>query len=217
MSTALQICAAAYRQANLDQPLTSFSTTQEYPYNLAIDLINHVIDEVNRFGYFWFTETLTSLNYGSGVYQYNLSSLGVDGKSIIVIRRHSPSATGNLTPMNYQAFQRRFRPVAATTAEPAYWARFGNNIELDVIPKQDYQLGIYHYRDMPNVVTEADALLLPVVHEDILQEGVLAYLCDRLGRSNAGQKYQLFLSKLSQLKAQNSKELAMPTQMPASF
>ena len=217
MSTAIQVCAEAYRNANLDQDLTSFSTSQEFPYNLSIDLINKVIREMNRMGSWWFTETETALAYTVGVYSYSFTSLSVDPKKVLRIRREVSGQQGELRQYNWRQFQITFRQSSILTTLPTGWSKYGNTLELNVIPDQDYTLGLYHYRDMPVIAATTDTFLVPVADEDVLTDGVYAYLLQRMGRPDFQAAYQLFKEKAVALMGDNRQDAGLPSQMPANF
>jgi hypothetical protein len=216
MSTALQIAASAYSQANQDQSLSSFSMT-DFPYNIALDLLNTVIQEMNRLGRYWFTESSTVLAYSPGVYQYGFNSLAIDPKGILRIRKEAPNIGNELTEMNYRTFQQQYRRASIPTQEPWHWSKFNGMIVLDTIPDQDYALTVYYLRDMPPVVSETDTLLCQVTDEDVFRDGVYAYLLNRLGRADWSTAYQAFKMKANTLLADMKKDVGMPRQMPAGF
>lgn len=217
-STALQIVASAYKQANMDQTLSSFSMS-DFPYNIAMDLLNTVIQEMNREGRYWFTETSATLTYSAGVYQYAYSSIGsgVDPKSILRIRKEATDHKQELTQMNWRAFQECFRRDAVQTTEPTHWAKYGTQLELNCIPDQDYTIKVYHLRDMPLVSAVSDTLLCQEADEDVFREGVYAYLLNRLSRPDADKAYQFYWKKVQSLLADMKQDVGMPRQMPAAF
>ncbi len=217
MSTAIDICAAAYRQANLDQDLTSFSTSQEFPYNISLDILNTVIQEMNRMGNFWFAETKTALTYSAGIYSYSFTSLGIDPKRITRIRKEATNFWGDMQEFNWKHFQRIFRQVTMPTTQPFAFSKFGDSLELDVIPDQDYSLYVYHFKDMPQIANTTDTLLVPATDEDVVREGVYAYLCERMGRSDFAPAYQVFMEKAKTLLTNMMEDAGIPTQMPATF
>ena len=217
-STALQIAASAYAQANMDQTLTSFSMS-DFPYNVAKDLLNTVIQEMNRMGRYWFTETSATLSYSGGVYQYTYSSIAsnLDPKGILRLRKELVDHKQELVQVNWRAFQERYRRDAVQTAEPLYWAKFGSQLELNTIPDQDYTIKVYYLRDMPLVTSSGDYLLCQDTDEDVFREGVYAYLLNRLGRPDWEKAYQIFRDKASDLLADMRQDVGLARQMPASF
>lgn len=217
MSTALDICASAYRLANLDQTLTSFSTTQEFPYNCALDLLNGVLSEMNRLGSYWFTKTATALPYTEGVYQYDLGTLAIDPQRIDRVRRTASNYQGDLTQMHWMAFQRHYRSSSLQTTLPTRFSKYNDTLELNTIPDQDYSLVVYHFKDMPLVTTTTDTLLVPENDEDVVRDGVLAYLYQRMGYPAFDSAYQLWLGKVNKLLGDQKEDAGLPRQMPAAF
>lgn len=218
VSTALELLASAYQQANMDQTLTGFSM-QDFPYTIAKDLLNTVIQEMNREGRYWFTETSAALPYTGGVYQYTYASIGngLDPKGILRIRKEANNHQGELIQLNWRQFQQRFRRGSIQTGEPRYWSKYGNSIELDVIPDEDYSLTLYYLRDMPLITSETDTLLCQETDEDVFREGVYAYLLNRLGRADWDDAYQFYWKKVLSLLADMKQDSGLPRQFPAAF
>lgn len=215
-STAIDIVTEAYRHHNLNE-VTVFSSSLEFPYNIAKDIINTVIREMNRLGAYWFTETQTSLTYGVGVYQYSLSALEIDPGKILRIRKEATDKWGELTPWNWADFQRQYRRSAMTTAEPTAFSHFGNTLELNTIPDQDYSLVLYHLKDMPLVVDATDLFMIPERDEDVLIDACFQMLGYKIGRWDYGTALNAMAVKVSPLLADMKKSRSMPTQMPAAF
>lgn len=217
-STALELLNSAYKQANLDQDVTSF-TMDEFPYSIAKDLINTVIQEMNRKGRYWFAESSAALAYSAGVYQYTYSTIGAgcDPKGILRIRKEAEDYMQELIQVNWRAFQHRFRRSAIQTGEPRYFAKYGNQIELDCIPDQDYELRCYYLRDMPLITATTDTLLCQETDEDVFREGVYCYLLNRLGRADWNAAYQFYLSKVEELLADMKQDVGIARQFPAAF
>jgi len=215
MTTALGICQAAYRQVNLDQTLSSFSNSQEFPYNIALDLINTVIQEMNRMGRYWFAETSLALTYTLGINTYNLGS--IDPKDVTRIRREAENYQGELQELNYRAFQRKFENNIPPIQMPKRWSKFNNTLFFDSIPDQDYTITLYYFEDIPQVVNTTDTLIIPFKDEDVIREGVYAYLCERIGRPDFGEAYQNYLNKISKLLADMKKDTGLPQQWPGAF
>jgi hypothetical protein len=215
MSQAILIVAAAFRQANLDQTLISFNPSQEFPYNCGQDLINTVLQEMNRLANFGFTQTRTGLPYGVGVYQYALTNSFIDPKRIIAVRKELTRQS--LKPMNWSQFQKRFRSAPIATGEPIAWAKFGNTLELSHIPDKDYTLSVQHYTDMPLITSGTQTLLLAESDEDVIRDGVYAYLLQRMGRDDFSTAYQLYRDKLTLLIQNQKADASLAQQMPAAF
>ncbi len=216
MSTALDICARAYKRANLEQPLASFFM-QDFPFNLALDLINLVIQEMNSMGHYWFTETYSSLMYSPGVNEWNFSSFQSDPKGILRIRKELAGFKGELTEVNYRYFQQNYRINDVVTGEPRYWAKYGNSFVLDTIPDKDYNLVVYHLRDMPLIVENVDTLLCQETDEHVFQEGVYAYLLNSLQRPDWDAAYANFQRKANNLLADMNQDQGLARQWPAAF
>lgn len=217
MATALDICAAAYRRANLDQPLSSWFQ-QDFPFNVARDIMNLVIQEMNSKGHYWFTETYSSLMYTPGVNEWSFTSFQSDPKGILRIRKELPGYKGELIESNFRNFQQRWR-VDSTIAsgEPRYWSKFGNSFQLDTIPDKDYNLVVYHLRDMPDIVENVDALLCQDADNHVFQEGCYAYLLKTLQRPDWDSAYAAYISKVNNILAEMNKDVGIPRQMPAMF
>lgn len=217
MSTALEIAADAYRLCKLDQELTSFDATLEFPYKLAKTLFNEVIREMNRKGHFSFTATSTALTYSAGVYTYDLSALGIDPKAIRVIRMEATDQWGELTPVNHITFMRRYRMAAIPTQKPVAYTKYADTLELNAKPDQDYSIVIYHYQDLPLIASATDTLLCQASDEDVFQKGIQAYLLKAIGRDDWQAQYQIYMQRLSDLLADTKKDTALPTRMPRAF
>lgn len=215
-STAVEIVAKAYRNHNLDS-VTSFSTSLEFPYNIALDLINDVISEMNRAGSYWFTETSTALTYSSGVYQYSFATLEIDPKRVIRIRKELADHWGDLKQYNWYDFQRWYRTATIPTAEPTAFSKFGYSLELNVKPDQDYTLKVYHYKDMPLIETTTDTFLVPERDEDVLYYCCYQLLGYRTGRWTLEEALRAMRIKINPLLADMKQDAGMPLQMPAAF
>lgn len=217
-NTALTIAAEAYRQCNLDSELTSFSTTQEWPYKTALTYINDIISEMNRMGNLYFTETETALAYSPSTSSWDLSALNVDPRRVFRVRRTLTNYEGDLESINYQTFQRRYRTNGTgTNNAPQRYSRYANTLYTDVAPDQDYSLKVYHFRDMPAVTTTSDTLLLPERDEDVLRQGIKSYVLRDMGRDDWQAQYQIFVSKVSSMLVAMKNDSALPTRMPAAF
>lgn len=215
-STALEICKTAYRQAAVGTELTSFSTSQAEPFNMALDLLNEVVPDINRQGDLYFTLADTTLAYTSGVYSYNLGELGIDPRRIQRVFR-SAIQPGNVNRINWNRFQDLFRRSTIQENTPSYWAIFGSTLEFNCIQSQDFVIRISHYRDMPKVTAETDTLLMPERDEDVLRAGVIAYLTQRLGRSDAPEQWAIYEKKLKRFSLDVKKDVSASFVRPARF
>jgi len=215
--TAIEVCASAYRQAQLDQTLTSFSTTQEWPYNIALDLLNTVIREMNLKGHFWFSEVATALTYSSESNTWNLSSLGIDHQSVTRVRRTLTGYEGELERMNYRKFQQLYQNAPTSTQEPVAYTVYNATLYTSSIPDQDYGLMAYNYQNLPLLVNPSDNFTIPDEYLDVVQEGVYAYLLQRAGIGDFGSAYQLYQAKLMQILKYLKRNTGTALQMPAAF
>ncbi|MBY0403802.1 MAG: hypothetical protein K2X66_07870 [Cyanobacteria bacterium] len=216
MSNALQILSEAFRQHNLEE-VTSFSVNQEFPYNIALNLLNDVIREFNRQGSFWFTETKTNLGFTVGKSSYSLASLGIDVKRIRFLRREDARVPGELQAMNYRGFLNLFRNAPVLTGMPSVYSKFGDTLELNMIPDQDYALSVYHFKNLPFVSDPLDTFLIPERDEDVLIDACFQLLGYRLGRWNLANALQGISIKIRPLLSDMNRDAGVPHQMPAAF
>lgn len=217
-NTALTIAADAYRECNLDSELTSFSTTQEFPYKNALTYINDVVAEMNRKGNLYFTETETALSYGVGTSSWDLSSLNIDPRRVFRVRRTATNYEADLQAMNYQMFQNRFRINGTPTATmPRFYSRYANTLYINAAQDQDYSLKVYHFKDMPAVTTTSDTFLLPERDEDVLRTGIKARVLQGIGRDDWQAVYQIFQDKLADMLVSVKEDSALATVRPAAF
>jgi hypothetical protein len=212
---ALSLCSSAFRQANIDQTLTSLSEDQDFPYNIAKDLLNTVIQDVNRQGNFWFTQTSVQVTPVQA--SIDLAPLGIDPKKIIRLRREHPQDQGDMIAINWRVFQQNFRQTPLVEGRPTLWSKFNQTLQLNVIPDKSYNLTVYYHQDIPLIQSVSDAVVFPDSDGDILREGVFAYLLLRLGRADFATAYQLYQTKLKSLLANQKQDSSLPTQMPANF
>lgn len=215
-STALQIVTQAYRHHNLNE-VTSFSTTQEFPYKLGLDIINNVIRTMNRLGNYWFCETKTALTYAPSTSTYNYTSLAIDPRRVIRIRKEATNYWGDLVEINWKDFNKLYRSSSITSAQPTRFAKFADNFYLDAAPDQDYSMYVYHYKDMPLIVNTTDTFLIPERDEDVLIDGVYQLLGAEMGRWDLGTAVQAMNLKIQPLLAEQKKDTSIPVQMPAAF
>jgi hypothetical protein len=217
-STAIQIIAQAFRANNLTEP-TSFAAGQEFPVNIALDVLNKVIREMNRLGNLWFTEASKQLVFSGGSNTYDLSAATylVDPKRIRYIRKELTNHQQELREYNKRDFLQRFRSSTVSTAEPTAFTKYGNVLELDTIPDQNYQVTVYHFQDMPLVVNTTDTFLIPERDEDILIDSCTALLKARTGQLDEGSALQLIRANTMPFLVQVKTDAGMPKQMPAAF
>jgi len=221
MSTALELLQKAYRDHSLDTP-SSYDTTLEYPLNLAQDILNEVILDLNKMGNFWFNRTITSLTYSGGTYTYSFNTIGVNPERVEFIRKTATNYWGELLPIEYRTFMKQFRMQALVTTQPQYYSKYNDTLELDSIPDQDYSIKVYHFKDMPQSTLTTDSystgvLLIPTEYEDLYRLGCYFYLGYKLGKWTYDQAYMDLKMKSQPFLVVTTNDSALPTQMPAAF
>ncbi|MEB3286178.1 MAG: hypothetical protein VKJ04_01610 [Vampirovibrionales bacterium] len=215
-STAQEIISEAFRHHNLNE-VNAFSVSQEFPYKIAKDILNDVLRMMNRMGSYWFTETRTALSYTPNQYAYQLPSLSIDPKRIIRVRREAAERWGDLKQVNWQQFQACYRNASIATGEPIIWSKFGNTLELNCIPAEDYHLVAYHFADLPAVVAPADTLLVPERDEDVLIDCCYQLLGYKMGRWSYQSAIQAMQVRIQPLLANTKQDAGIAYQMPAAF
>lgn len=215
-STALTLCQKAYRQANVGRELLSFDTSQDFPYNCALELLNEVIASMNYEGNLWFMAATTALAYGANVYSYNLQTLGIDPRKVVRVRRSGTQA-GELVYRNQRLFEKNYRQSTITTGLPTVYSIWGDVLELNVIADQDYSLEIHHYKDMPLADSVSDTFALPAQDENVLIIGVRAKLKQLLGATDWAQDLALYQSQLKSMKLEMRKFYTGGEVRPAAF
>jgi hypothetical protein len=218
----IDLVASAYRQANLDSVPGDFYTNHEFPLNIAGELLNTVIQEMNRLGKYWFMETSVQLPYSPGVYSYSLSTSGtggteIDPKSIRYIRSEAVGYVLELKQFQWRKFQQLYRQSNIQTAQPTAWGKFGNSLELNYIPGQDYTLNLYYLRAIPTQTNQYAFLPCQEQYIDVFKEGVFAYLTQRLGRADWKDNYAFYINKVQSMLADLKEDSGMPTTMPRAF
>jgi hypothetical protein len=215
-STALTICQKAFRQANVGRELTSFDNSQDFPYNCAMDLLNEVIASMNYEGNLWFMAATTALVYGIGVYSYDLQALGIDPRKVVRVRR-SATQQGELVYRNQRLFEKNYRQSALISGLPTVFSIWGDTLALNIIPDQNYNLEIHHYKDMPLAAAVNDTFTLPVQDENVLIIGVRARLKQVLGAADWPQDLALFEKQLKSMKLEMRKFYTGGEVRPAAF
>lgn len=221
MSTAIELLKTAYRDHNLDEP-TTFSTTAEFPYNIAKDLINEVVSEFNRLGNFWFAKTKTQLTYSPSTYTYDLSSLDINPTRIEYIRRESSTSPGELIQYEYRSFQRRYRTSTVPSGMPSAFAIFNASLELNTSPDGDYSIYCYHFKDMPAITATTDSqsggqILVPTEYEDLISRSCYFLLGYKIGKWSQEQAYQDLEMKAKPFLVASKSNAGLPQRLPAAF
>lgn len=216
--TALQLCQSAYRQAQVGE-LTAFGSNVE-PFNMAVDLLNTVIAELNRKPDMWFVRTSTTLTYSASAtnHIYDLTALSIDPRRITRIYR-TLVQTGDVQRMNWERFHQAYRRSipALDAGIPNHFAIFSDELEFDRQHDQDYGLTVEHYADMPKVTTESETLSIPENDEDVVIDGVLAYLKQRLAMPDADSYLSLWLKKLEEIRYNAKQDSGIHFIRPARF
>jgi hypothetical protein len=216
MSTqAITLCQQAYMRAQEEAP-QGFADP-EFPQNICQQLINDVLRDMNRMGNFGFMQASTALAYNpAGVFQYNLTPLGVVPNRITRIRR-TLAPQGDLQQMGWVRFSRLYRYGVIASRAPGAYSKFNNFLELDHVPDKDYGLVLEHYRDIPLAQNSTDLVSVPMAQEDVLRDGIYALLLQALGRSDFSQAYQLFQKKVNAMTVTLLDDVGIPAAMPASW
>jgi len=221
-STALQIAAAAYNDARMDQTLTSFSMT-EWPYSIALDVINSAIADMNRAGSYSFAESNQALTYSPGLSTYNLNTVAssvIEPRRIMRVRRELASNAGELSEYNFRDFQKRFLSVTQPTAQPTAWGKYGQTLYLNTIPDKDYTLTIYYYQQIQPIVigsNDNQATIIPSYHEDVLRDLTKAILLKEVERGDFANQYTLAIKKVQALVARSNEDGGLPQNFPRAF
>lgn len=215
-STAIQLVTEAYRKHNLDE-VSSFSTSLTFPYNLAQNVLNDTLREIDRIGNLTFMETSTALSYSAGVYTYAMSTLLIDPVRIKYIRKEATNYWGELQQFQERQFKKRYRMAAVATAQPSAWTKYGDTIELDAKPDQDYTITVYHYKSLQLVTATSDTFTMPSLGEDIIVSGCYQLLGAYIGKWDD----LTALAKLKQIAqpflVETKGDAGLPRQMPAGF
>lgn len=220
MSTALQICAEAYRQAQVANTLTSFGTSQAFPYNNALGYLQDMVRDMNRRGDYWAMETSSALTYSAGVYQWTMSSQSpaIDPKKITKVWLEASNHWGELEFVEWNTFKQKFRLAAVQTSKPGYWTKWGDTLELSTKPDQDYTLTVYHIRQIPlPTITSSTFGSWPTKDEDVFILGVKWRVLKGFGAADWQDEFQLYEARINELLADMKQEHAAPCQMPANF
>lgn len=216
MTTAFNIVKKAYRGLNLIEPVTL--SDFYFPQNIAVDIINEVISNVNRFGRFWFTETRTPLVYTSGVYQYNLPSLGIAPNRINYVRAESfTNGAFELERVSDYTFRKLYRSSSIVTGMPTAYMIFNSTFELSAIPNTDYSIAIYHNIDIPRITTTSDSFPIPDVSDDVLIECCDAILGQKIGKYTNSEALSKINALFAPFLVKEKTDTALPSSRPPAF
>lgn len=211
--TALAIASEAYRTASMDQPLEGFTPSADFPYNIALELLNKVLAEINRKGPLWFMAERTPLPYQSGP-GYDLTALGVDQRRIVSLNRTANNQGALLKQLEWNGFYRQYRTQQQAFGQPVAWAKFNGVLELNCAPDRDYALELTHYKPLPRVAVPDEVLPIPDHHIDVVVQGVYAYLLDRLGRQDATMAMTEYREGINEMLADVKSDAGLPRAMP---
>lgn len=218
MTTALELMQRVFRRAQMNA-LTSFSSTQNFPGNIALDVLQRSIDDLNSRGRYEFMLTSVNLTYGAGVYVYTMSSVNANLSSE-GITKIELTATGHekeLKSMEVQQFRQLYRRGVLQTTKPAAWTDYGDTLELSTIPDQDYTIKVWFYDLISRPTATTDVLDIPQRYEHVLDDFAYAYLLEAHGREDAITKYQLADKQAARFVANTQKKRSRPTVMPGAF
>jgi hypothetical protein len=199
--------------------LTSFGTNQNEPFNMALDLLNDVLQEVNRQGELWFLLSSQVLAYVDSPtnYRYDLTALSIDPRRIKRVSR-TVSPKGDVKRINWPVFNERFRGEATIIENaPSHYAVFGDVLEFSTQLDKDYGMTIEYYADMPRVTAATDTLLIPERDEDVIEAGVLAYLKTRIAMPDSLTAVALYQQSLARLVYDSKKDDGAYFVRPARF
>lgn len=218
MTTALQLMQRVYRRAQMGT-LSSFSTTLNFPFDIALDTLQRAIEELNSRGRYQFMLRSQALTYTAGVYQYTLSNVSsnLNGEGITKVEMTKNNHQGELLSYEVQQFRQEFRRAAVQTVKPVAWTDYGDTLELSSIPDQDYELVVWHYSLISRPVATTDVLDIPQRYEGVLDDMAYAYLLEALGREDALVKYQMADKQASRFLANTQRKRSRPFVMPRAF
>ena len=217
MSTALEICAAAYREANLEQDLTSFTST-DFPFSLALQLINKVISKMNLRGKYWFRQTTTVLPFTAGTYTYNLTNLGIEPNAITKMYASLADGTSwQFYRLNYNDYNLWFPASKLQLNRPYSYTIYNDTLSLNAIPDIDYSITVYHLSLIPSIQSEDDPMPCPLEFEQVFQDGVFAWLQKRMEYPSAEQSIIDWNLDVGLLLAKVKNNSGIANQLPAAF
>lgn len=218
MTTALALMQRVFRRAQMNS-LGSFSTTQNFPANIALDVLQRSVEDLNSRGRYEFMLTSTALTYGAGVYTYTMSSVndGLSGEAITVVELTASGHQGELTSMEVQQFRRYYRRSDVLTTKPVAWTDYGDTLELSSIPDQDYSMKVWFYDLIEKPTATTDVLNIPPRYEFVLDDMAYAYLLEALGREDFPTKYQMADSQARKFVGNTQKKRSRPRVMPGAF
>lgn len=217
MTTALELMQNVFRRANMEAELSSFSTSQSFPYDIALSVLNHAVDDLNSRGRYRFMETSTALTYSSGVYTYSLETLEVDAEAITSIERRLANYQGKLKALNNTQFRDKYRRSPVQEGVPSHWTDHGDTLELDVEPDQDYSIYVWHYAPISRYSATSDVINIPTRHLYVLENMAYGWLLEALGRQDFPRVYDIALRAANKMKVNDRNLRSRPSVMPRAF
>lgn len=218
MTTALELMQRVYRRAQMNT-LGSFSTTQNFPQNIALDVLQRSVEDLNSRGRYEFMLTSVNLTYGAGVYTYTMSSVNsnLSGEAITKIELTASGHQMELDSMEVQQFRRWYRRGALQTTKPTAWTDYGDTLELSTIPDQDYTIKVWFYDLIDKPTATTDVLDIPSRYEFVLDDIAYAYLLEALGREDFVTKYQMADNQAQKFVGNTQRKRSRPRVMPGAF
>lgn len=218
MTTALELMQRVFRRAQMST-LSSFSTSQNFPNNIALDVLQRAVEELNSRGRYEFMLTSAALSYSVGVYSYTISNVSadLDGEGITKIELTANNHQGELTSMEVQQFRNLYRRSSLLTTKPVAWTDYGDTLELNCIPDQDYSMRVWYYATITKPAATTDVLDVPTRYEGVLEDMAYAYLLEALGREDAMAKYQMADRQANKFVANTQKKRSRANIMPRAF
>jgi hypothetical protein len=218
MTTALAFMQRVFRRAQMN-PFTSFATSQSFPANIALDVLQRAVEELNSRGRYEFMLTSVDLAYSVGVYEYTMSTVAADlnGEGITKIELTESNFETELISMEVQQFRNIYRRSAILTVKPVAWTDYGDTLELNSIPNQDYGIKVWYYALISKPTLVTDDIDVPERYEGVLEDMAYAYLLEALGREDFSLKYQLADKQANKFVANTSKKRSRANVMPRAF
>lgn len=218
MTTALELMQRVFRRAQM-QTLGAFGTSQQFPKNIALDMLQRAVEDLNSRGRYEFMLTSVNLTYSAGVYTYTMSSVNsnLSGEAITKIETTLLGQEAELESMEVQQFRRYYRRGEIETTKPVAWTDYGDTLEFSTKPDQDYTIKVWFYDLISKPTAAADVLDIPSRYEFVLDDMAYAYLLEAIGREDHLVKYQMADKQANTFVANAQRKRSRPVVMPASF
>lgn len=217
MTTAVELMSNVFMRANFESTLSSFSTSQSFPYNMALSCLNRAVDELNSYGRYRFMVGVEDLTYSVGDNTYSLSTLGIDAEGITQVERNLEGYAGNLDSCALPFFRARYRRAATQTAMPTAWTDYGDVLEFNTIPDQDYEIKVWHIPVISRKSATSDVIEIPERYQFVLSDMAYAWLLETVGRQDFAEKYSLATKSAKTMLTNDHTLRSRPIQMPRAF